>query len=174
MTKAPCDLTSTHLFNPGENIAWNRVVRMFRDQTRGAEQSGFTTVWCTEHHFAQNGYLNAPPKPVLMCSDLGAYFDKIRLGQAPLVLPDWHPLRVAEDIALPDNMTEGRLDFGAGRGTNERTCIQFNLDADKRNNKRNTALFQKGLDRGSFQLPERLLRVPGARLERNQSDVLSL
>ena len=133
-------------FNPGENIAWNRVVRMFRDQTRVAEQSGFTTVWCTEHHFAHNGYLNAPPNPILMCADLGAHFDKIRLGQAPVVLPDWHPLRVAEDIALLDNMTEGRVDFGAGRGTNERTCIQFNLDADKRNNERNTALFQESLD----------------------------
>ena len=81
-----------------------------------------------------------------MCADLGAHFDKIRVGQTPVVLLDWHPLRVAEDIALLDNMTDGRVDFGVGRGTNERTCIQFNLDADKRNNKRNTALFQESLD----------------------------
>ena len=133
-------------FNPGENIPWHRVVKMFREQTRVAEDSGFTTVWCTEHHFAHNGYLNAPPNPVLMCADLGAHFDKIRLGQAPVVLPDWHPLRVAEDVALLDNMTEGRVDFGAGRGTNERTCIQFNIDADKRDAKRNTALFLETLD----------------------------
>ena len=133
-------------FNPGENIPWNQVVRMFRDQTAIAEQSGFTTVWCTEHHFAHNGYLNAPPNPILMCADLGAHFDKIRLGQAPVVLPDWHPLRVAEDVALLDNMTDGRVDFGAGRGTNERSCIQFNLDADKRNAERNTALFRECLD----------------------------
>ena len=133
-------------FNPGQNIPWNQVVQMFGDQTEIAEQSGFTTVWCTEHHFAHNGYLNAPPNPILMCAHLGARFAKIRLGQAPVVIPDWHPLRVAEDIALLDNMTEGRVDFGAGRGTNERSCVQFNIDADKRNAKRNSALFQECLD----------------------------
>ena len=133
-------------FNPGENIPWDRVVRMFRDQTEIAEQSGFTTVWCTEHHFAHNGYLNAPPNPILMCADLGAHFSKIRLGQAPVVLPDWHPLRVAEDVALLDNMTDGRVDFGVGRDTNERSCIQFNINSDKRNAKRNSALFRECLD----------------------------
>ncbi len=37
-------------FNPGENIPWNRVVRMMREQTNLAEQGDFTTVWLTEHH----------------------------------------------------------------------------------------------------------------------------
>ena len=133
-------------FNPGENIPWRQWLQLFRDQVHVAEESGFTTVWCTEHHFAHNGYLNAPPNPILMCADLGAHFDRIRLGQAPVVLPDWHPLRVAEDVALLDNMTDGRVDFGAGRGTNERSCIQFNIDADKRNTERNSALFRECLD----------------------------
>ena len=128
-------------FNPGENIPWDTVTRLYREQTAVAEQAGFTTVWCTEHHFAHNGYLNATPNPILMGAHLGAHFDRIRVGQAPVVLPDWHPLRVAEDVALLDNMTLGRVDFGAGRGTNERTCIQFNINADKRDNKRNSALF---------------------------------
>ena len=81
-----------------------------------------------------------------MCADLGARFDKIRLGQAPVVMPDWHPLRVAEDIALLDNMTDGRVDPGAGRGTNECSCIQFNIDADKCNADRNTTLLRECLD----------------------------
>jgi len=38
-------------FNPGENIPWNRVVKMMREQTQLAEQADFTTVWLTEHHF---------------------------------------------------------------------------------------------------------------------------
>lgn len=133
-------------FNPGENLPWDRVCAMFREQTRIAEASGFTTVWCTEHHFAHNGYLNAPPNPILMCAHLGAHFSRIRLGQAPVVLPDWHPLRVAEDIALLDNMTEGRVDFGVARGNNERTGIQFNIDADKRDTKRSMALYLECLD----------------------------
>ena len=133
-------------FNPGENIPWNRTVAMMREQTHIGEQAGFKTVWLTEHHFAHNGYLNATPNPVLMCADLAAHSKKIRVGQAPIVLPDWHPLRVAEDVALLDNMTEGRVDFGAARGINERTCIQFNIDADKRDDKKSYAMFRECLD----------------------------
>ena len=105
-------------FNPGENIPWNRVVKMMREQTQLAEQADFTTVWLTEHHFAHNGYLNAPPNPIMMSLDLASHSEKIRVGQAPIVLPDWHPLRVAEDVALLDNMTEGRVDFGVAKGIN--------------------------------------------------------
>lgn len=133
-------------FNPGENIPWTRTVAMMREQTRIAEDAGFQTVWLTEHHFAHNGYLNATPNPIMMCADLAAHSKKIRVGQAPVVLPDWHPLRVAEDIALLDNMTNGRVDFGAARGVNERTCIQFNIDADKRDDKKSYALFRECLD----------------------------
>ena len=133
-------------FNPGENIPWDRVVYMMREQTRIAEEAGFTTVWITEHHMAHNGYMNAPPNPVLMGADLAAHCKKIRVGQAPVVLPDWHPLRVAEDVALLDNMTQGRVDFGAGRGLNERTTLQFNIDADRRNMPKCDALFRECLD----------------------------
>ena len=133
-------------FNPGENIPWNRTVDMMREQTHIGEQAGFKTVWLTEHHFAHNGYLNATPNPVLMCADLAAHSKKIRVGQAPIVLPDWHPLRVAEDVALLDNMTQGRVDFGAARGINERTCVQFNIDADKRDDKKSYAMFRECLD----------------------------
>ena len=136
----------TPFFNPGENIPWNRVVRMLREQAQLAEQAGFTTAWFTEHHFAHNGFMNAPPNPVLMGADVAAHCKTIRVGQAPVVLPDWHPLRVAEDVALLDNMTEGRVDFGAGRGLNERTTIQFNVDADRRDHAKCEALFRECLD----------------------------
>ena len=117
--------------NPGENIPWDRVVHMMREQTRLAEDAGFSTVWLSEHHFAHNGYMNAPPNPILMGADLAAHCSKIRVGQCPVVLPDWHPLRVAEDIALLDNMTTGRVEFGAGRGVNERTtCSSISMPTD--------------------------------------------
>ena len=98
-------------FNPGENIPWDRVAEMMREQTQLAEDAGFTTVWLSEHHFAHNGYMNAPPNPILMGADLAAHSKKIRVGQCPVVLPDWHPLRVAEDVALLDNLTQGRVEF---------------------------------------------------------------
>ncbi|MBT4435000.1 LLM class flavin-dependent oxidoreductase, partial [bacterium] len=133
-------------FNPGENIPWNRVVKMMREQTQLAEQANFTTVWLTEHHFAHNGYLNAPPNPIMMSLDLASHSEKIRVGQAPIVLPDWHPLRVAEDVALLDNMTEGRVDFGVAKGINERATLQFNKEADRRDNEKSYRLFMESLE----------------------------
>ncbi len=133
-------------FNPGENLPWNRIVKMMREQTQLADQAEFTTVWLTEHHFAHNGYLNAPPNPILMSCDLAAHSKHIRVGQAPVVLPDWHPIRVAEDIALLDNMTEGRVDFGVARGVNERATLQFHPDADRRDNEKSYRLFLECLE----------------------------
>ncbi len=133
-------------FNPGENLPWNRITQMMREQTRIAEEAGFTTVWVTEHHFAHNGYLNAAPNPILMCADLAAHSKRIRVGTCPVVLADWHPLRVAEDIAVLDNITEGRVDFGVAKGINERQTIQFNINADRRNNDKSYALFRESLD----------------------------
>lgn len=133
-------------FNPGENLPWHIITDMMREQTRIAEQAGFTTVWLTEHHFAHNGYMNASPNPILMCADLAAHSKRIRVGTCPVVLPDWHPLRVAEDIAVLDNITAGRVDFGVAKGINERQTIQFNIDADRRDNDKSYALFRESLD----------------------------
>jgi hypothetical protein len=96
------------------------------------EDAGFTTVWLTEHHFAHNGYLNAAPNPMLICADLDARFSKIRVGQAPVVLPDWHPLRVAEDVAMLDNITEGRVDLASEEASTSGpacslTCVRTNV-----------------------------------------------
>ena len=133
-------------FNPDENIPWNRVVKMMREQTQLAEQADFTTVWLTEHHFAHNGYLNASPNPIMMSCDLAAHSKKIRVGQAPVVLPDWHRIRVAEDISLLDNMTDGRVDFGVARGINERVTLQFNIEADRRDKEKSYRLFIESLE----------------------------
>ncbi len=133
-------------FNIGVTIPWVRTLEMLREQTSLVEQAGFTTVWFTEHHFAHNGFINAPPNPIQLCTHIGAYFKKIRVGTCPVVLPDWHPLRVAEDIAMVDNMTLGRVDFGVAKGINERQTLQFNKNADRRNNEKVMRLFQESLD----------------------------
>ena len=133
-------------FSPGETIPWTRALEMIREQTGLCEQAGFTTSWFTEHHFAHNGYMNAPPNPIQMCTHIAAQFSKIRVGTCPIVLPDWHPLRVAEDVAMLDNMSLGRVDFGVAKGINERSTIQFNRDADRRNNGKVMRLFLESLE----------------------------
>ena len=61
-------------------------------------------------------------------------------------MPDWHPIRVAEDVAMLDNMTLGRVDFGVAKGINERSTIQFNTNADRRNNDQVMRLYQENLE----------------------------
>lgn len=132
-------------FSPGETIPWPRVLEMIREQTSLAEQAGFTTSWFTEHHFAHNGFMNAPPNPIQMATHVAEHCQNIRVGTAPIILPDWHPLRVAEDVAMLDNMSLGRVDFGVGKGINERSTIQFNKAADRRDNAKVMRLYHESL-----------------------------
>ena len=133
-------------FSPGQTIPWTRTLEMLREQCSLAEQAGFTTAWFTEHHFAHNGFMNAPPNPIQICTHIAAHCPTLRVGTCPVILPDWHPLRVAEDIALLDNMTLGRVDFGVAKGINERSTLQFNRDADRRDNDKVMRLFQESLE----------------------------
>jgi len=47
----------------------------------------------------------------------------LRIGQCGVCLPDWHPLRVAEDVAMLDHMSRGRVEFGVIRGINNRRRV---------------------------------------------------
>ena len=81
-----------------------------------AESLGFDTFWLTEHHFQYEGY-EVVPNLIQMGQHLASLTSTIRFGQAFNVVPQWHPLRLAEDFALADILTRGRMVFGVGRGT---------------------------------------------------------
>ena len=78
-----------------------------------AEALGFDSVWFTEHHFALHGLCSGI---TTFLSAVAARTKKVRLGAAVHVLPYWNPLRLAEDLAILDILSKGRLDFGAGTG----------------------------------------------------------
>ena len=106
---------------------WDLMVEEFREQALLCEQVGITTYWFPEHHFAAiDGWNNSTPNPVLMAMDLAARTKKLRVGTGGVSLPDWHPLRLAEDLAVLDIACAGRLDCGIMRGSSRRTNIQFN------------------------------------------------
>lgn len=90
--------------------------------------------------------MNAPPNPIQMCTHIAAHCPTLRVGTCSVVLPDWHPLRVAEDVAMFDNMTLGRVDFGVAKGINERSAIQFKAEADRRDNSRAMRLCRESLE----------------------------
>ena len=81
-----------------------------------ADQLGFDTMWLTEHHFQYEGY-EVLPNLILFGQHLAMLTKELRLGQMFNVVPQWHPLRLAEDFAIADILTGGRMEFGVGRGT---------------------------------------------------------
>ncbi len=78
-----------------------------------AEELGFQSIWGIEHHFTD---YTMCPDPVQFLSYFAAKSDKLLLGTMVIVLP-WHdPMRVAEEISMLDNMSNGRMILGIGRG----------------------------------------------------------
>lgn len=82
-------------------------------ETIFAEEAGFDNVWLAEHHFSEYGALG---NPLVFAAALARETSKIRIGTAVMLLPLQHPLRIAEDAAMVDQLSDGRLDFGVGRG----------------------------------------------------------
>jgi alkanesulfonate monooxygenase SsuD/methylene tetrahydromethanopterin reductase-like flavin-dependent oxidoreductase (luciferase family) len=95
------------------------VVEAYRQLTHWAttaDDLGYDTMWLTEHHFQYEGY-EVTPNLILFGVHLAGITKNLRFGQMFNVVPQWHPLRLAEDFAMADVLTGGRLVFGVGRGT---------------------------------------------------------
>ena len=87
-----------------------------------ADQVGFNGIWFTEHHFQYEGY-EVTPNLILFGMAMARYTKNIRMGQMFNVVPQWHPLKLAEDFAMADILTGGRMEFGVGRGTVPREAM---------------------------------------------------
>ena len=113
-----------------------------RQQTILAEELGFEAIWLGEHHFGPYG-VGDIPNPILLGADLAARTTKIRIGQMANIAPWWHPIRLAEDLAILDNMTGGRVEVGFGRGIWPYEGPQFHPNADPRRDAENRELFRE-------------------------------
>ena len=80
---------------------------------------GYDTLWLAEHHFQREGYECIPNIP-LLATHLAARTDRLRFGCGFNIAPIWHPLRLAEDYAMADVLTRGRVRLGVGRGYHSR------------------------------------------------------
>ena len=86
------------------------------EQATRAEALGFESVWPVEHHF--NPTVSILPCPTLLLAAIAARTTTLRLGTAIVQLPLAHPMRVAEEIATLDVLSDGRVELGVGRGGN--------------------------------------------------------
>jgi natural product biosynthesis luciferase-like monooxygenase protein len=83
------------------------------DEVRLLDRMGYETAWFAEHHFA--GYALVP-NCLMIAAAAARETSRIRLGAGVVVLPFHHPVRVAEEAAMVDCLSNGRLDLGFGRG----------------------------------------------------------
>ncbi len=116
-----------------------------RQQTMMAEELGFEAIWLGEHHFSPYG-LGDIPNPILLGADLAARTSRIRIGQMANIATWWHPIRLAEDLAILDNMTRGRVEVGFGRGIWPYEGPQFHPNADPRKDRENRELFHETVE----------------------------
>ena len=101
---------------------------LFADLTEQAvvgESLGFKAIWLAEHHFTRYG-LGA--SSLVIAGNIAARTERIRLGTAVLIPPLHHPVRLAEDTATLDVLSDGRLDVGFGRGASASEYVNFGVE----------------------------------------------
>jgi alkanesulfonate monooxygenase SsuD/methylene tetrahydromethanopterin reductase-like flavin-dependent oxidoreductase (luciferase family) len=117
------------LRNPGGTRPWPDVYRTSLDRVAEAERRGLGSVWTTEHHGARDGYL---PQPLTVCAALAARTTQVRIGTAVLLAPLRHAQHIAEEAAVVDILSSGRLELGLGAGWNENEFAAFGADRTRR------------------------------------------
>jgi alkanesulfonate monooxygenase SsuD/methylene tetrahydromethanopterin reductase-like flavin-dependent oxidoreductase (luciferase family) len=98
---------------------YQQMLREVLEQVRLADELGYDSVSFTEHHFHIEGF-ELSNNPVLLDLYMALHTKRIRVGQLGIVLPASNPIRVAEDIAMLDQMTGGRACAGFARGYQRR------------------------------------------------------
>lgn len=100
------------------------VISNTRDMISIAEDIGFDIAWFAEHHFTN---YSISVSPLLMCAHMAGLTKKIRLGAGVVVLPLYNPVRVAQEIGLVDQLSDGRCVLGVGTGYQIYEFEQFNV-----------------------------------------------
>ena len=110
-----------------EISAQSRIFGEMLEQAEYAEELGFDSIWIAEHHSSRYGIC---PSLMPLLSNIAGRTRKIRIGAGVSVLPFHNPILLAEESAMLDVLSNGRLDFGVGRGSADYEYGNFNIDFD--------------------------------------------
>jgi alkanesulfonate monooxygenase SsuD/methylene tetrahydromethanopterin reductase-like flavin-dependent oxidoreductase (luciferase family) len=103
--------------------------RCMFEQIFEVEKLGFDQAWVTEHHFG--GYGGTLPHPPTFLAAMAQMTSRIRLGVAVAVLPLHRPIDLAEAYAMADVISNGRIDFGIGKGSEPVEYRKFGANQDE-------------------------------------------
>jgi alkanesulfonate monooxygenase SsuD/methylene tetrahydromethanopterin reductase-like flavin-dependent oxidoreductase (luciferase family) len=105
------------------------LYRDFLEEAALAERLGFDGVWASEHHFSPDAW---NPSPFTFLAAVAARTERVRIGTYVLLLPLHNPVRVAEDIAVLDNLSGGRVDLPVGVGSAAAEFRAFGIPFNER------------------------------------------
>ncbi len=107
----------------------HRCTRRSSTRSRGSTALGLDLAWFTEHHFVDDGYL---PSWVPIAGAMAARTKRIRFNTDICLLPFNHPIRLAEDLAVLDNLSNGRVEIGCGMGYAPHEFRGFGMPVSRR------------------------------------------
>ncbi len=105
-------------------LSHEEVVHRELEQMEWTEELGFDQIWLTEHHFIDYGLA---VDPGTLAAVAASRTRRVRIGLAAAILPFHHPLRLAEQTALVDIVSRGRLEVGFGRGNRPAEFRGYNV-----------------------------------------------
>ena len=124
---------------------YNQLLDEAREISVFCDENNWDSIWFTEHHFNHEG-MESCTNPLMMGADIAARTKQIKIGQACNVITFHNPIRLAEDIAFLDQLSEGRVEVGIGRGVYGREAINMNKEADLKDQAKNFRLFDETLN----------------------------
>lgn len=108
---------------------WEDVYAEDLEAAAWTEEVGFEGAWVPEHHLADDGYI---PSPLVALSAIAARTSRMKIGSAIALAPLHNPVRFAEDCAVLDIISRGRLEVGVAIGYRQRETAAFGVDFTRR------------------------------------------
>ena len=110
---------------PGKRVPLPTVYERAFQRIDVMEKTGYDAVWLAEHHFST---YSVCPSIHMMATHIAARTERMRIGTAVSLAPFYHPLRLAEEVALLDVLSGGRVNWGVGRGFDPTEFKTFGVD----------------------------------------------
>jgi alkanesulfonate monooxygenase SsuD/methylene tetrahydromethanopterin reductase-like flavin-dependent oxidoreductase (luciferase family) len=113
---------------PGRRVPLETVYARTLQRIEVMDRTGYDAVWLAEHHFST---YSVCPSVHLMGMHVASRTRNLRIGTAVSLAPFYHPLRLAEEVALLDVLSGGRVNWGAGRGFDPREFAAFGVPVEE-------------------------------------------